>query len=349
MQPVRNAVHLIALGAIGAGCVGCREAPPPRFSVHRLETSARLQAVSVVDDRTAWVSGIDGTYARTVDGGATWEIGVVPEAETLQFRDVHAVSADTAYLLAAGTGDASRVYKTTDGGLHWALQFVNTLPDAFFDCFAFWNANAGVAFSDAVDGAFVVIRTEDGIRWETVGAEVLPPAQEGEGGFAASGTCVVTMGDSAAWIGTGNAASARLLHTTDRGRTWMVVGAPVIAGDAAGITGVALGSPTRWVVVGGEIGVAEADTDRVARTVDGGGSWTLRDGPPFAGAVYGAAFADSARQALVAVGPGGAAFSMDDGDSWTTLDTLSWWGVGFRGGSGWLAGPDGRVARIEFR
>lgn len=348
MHPVRNAVHLIALASVGAVGAGCREAPMPRVSVHQLDTPARLQAVSVVDDRTAWVSGIDGTYARTVDAGDTWEVGVVPGADTLQFRDVHAVSADTAFLLAAGTGDASRVFKTTDGGSHWDLQFVNPSPEGFFDCFAFWDAAAGIAFSDAVEGAFLVIRTEDGTHWDAVAAEALPPAQEGEGSFAASGTCVVTLGDSAAWVGTGNAAQARLLHTTDRGHSWTAVDVPIVAGAAAGITGVALRSPTRWVVVGGEIGVAEAATGRVGRTADGGRTWSQLDGPPFAGAIYGAAYADTAGAALVAVGPGGAAFSADDGDSWATLDTLSWWGLGFRGGNGWLAGPDGRVARIEF-
>ena len=107
-----------------------------------------LQAVSVVDENIVWVSGHRATYARTVDGGTTWEAGVVPGPDSLQFRDVHAVDAKTAYLLSAGPGDMSRIYKTTDAGQNWTLQFSNTNPRAFFDCMDFWDAESGMAFSD---------------------------------------------------------------------------------------------------------------------------------------------------------------------------------------------------------
>jgi photosystem II stability/assembly factor-like uncharacterized protein len=309
-----------------------------------------LQAVSAVDERTVWVSGVAGTYARTVDGGATWVAGVVPGADSLQFRDVHAVSADTVYLLSAGTGEASRIYKTSDGGSTWTLQFTNTIPTAFFDCFAFWDATAGLAFSDAVDGAFVIRRTDDGEHWEPVPEGALPPALEGEGGFAASGTCVITADDSTAWIGMGNAERARVLRTDDRGTSWTVTDAPVVAGTAAGITTVAFRSGADGLVAGGAIADAEATGVRVARTADGGRSWAPAGDPSFSGAVYGAAYARAAgADALVTVGPGGASYSRDDGSTWLALDTLSYWGLGFADGVGWLAGPEGRIVRLRFR
>jgi photosystem II stability/assembly factor-like uncharacterized protein len=46
----------------------------------------------------------------------TWTIGKVPGAEKLDFRDVEAFDANTAYLLSIGEGETSRIYKTTDGG-----------------------------------------------------------------------------------------------------------------------------------------------------------------------------------------------------------------------------------------
>jgi photosystem II stability/assembly factor-like uncharacterized protein len=48
--------------------------------------------------------------------GKHWQAGVVEGAELLQFRDVHGVSAQEAYLLSAGVGEDSRIYKTVDGG-----------------------------------------------------------------------------------------------------------------------------------------------------------------------------------------------------------------------------------------
>ena len=67
-------------------------------------TKELLIAVSPVNDRVVWVSGQHGTWLRTTDGGAHWQVGHVPGADTLQFRDVHAVDANTAYLLSIGNG-----------------------------------------------------------------------------------------------------------------------------------------------------------------------------------------------------------------------------------------------------
>src|SRR6201989_1565225 len=77
--------------------------------------SVRFRGVSAVNGRVAWASGDKGTYARTTDGGRTWHAGQVPGAEGLDFRDVDAFDANTAYLLAIGEGERSRIYKTVDG------------------------------------------------------------------------------------------------------------------------------------------------------------------------------------------------------------------------------------------
>src|SRR5580704_10823621 len=76
-------------------------------------TTENLRGVSAVNAATVWASGTHGTYLRTTNGGDTWTSAQVPEAEKLDFRDVEAFSADEAYLLAAGPGDQSRIYKTT--------------------------------------------------------------------------------------------------------------------------------------------------------------------------------------------------------------------------------------------
>src|SRR5215210_3137097 len=166
-------------------------------------TSVRLRGVSAVSRRVAWASGASGTYARTVDGGRTWRAAQVPGAAELDFRDVDAFDADTAYLLAIGEDERSRIYKTTDGGRTWTLQFQNRRAGAFYDCMAFWDARRGLAVSDPVDGRFLVVRTEDGGRhWKEIDPSGMAPALAGEGGFAASGTCVtVIKGGTYAWFG----------------------------------------------------------------------------------------------------------------------------------------------------
>jgi photosystem II stability/assembly factor-like uncharacterized protein len=301
-----------------------------------------------VDASVVWVSGLQGTYARTLDGGSTWTAAVVPGAEDLQFRDVHAVAADTAYLLSAGVGEQSRIYKSVDAGRTWILQFVNPEPQGFFDCMDFWDSRTGVAFGDAVDDEFVIMRTEDGEEWHRVPRENVPAARQGEGSFAASGTCLITYGDSAGWIGTGAADTARVLRTTDRGLTWTAHATPIAGGQMAGIASVAFRDARHGVAAGGAIDRPEDWTDNVAVTEDGGLSWRLGGRPSFTGAVYGAFYAVGGEKAvLVAVGPKGASYSEDDGLNWSTLDTLDYWGIGFAGlGAGWLTGPDGRIRKV---
>lgn len=43
------------------------------------------------------------------------------------------------------------------------------------------------------------------------------------------------------------------------------------------------------------------------------------------------------------------AFSMDDAQIWSPLDSLSWWSVDAAGpGAVWMAGPEGRIAHVAF-
>jgi photosystem II stability/assembly factor-like uncharacterized protein len=85
---------------------------------------------------------------RTVDAGATWLNFAPPGTDDLLFRDVEAFDADTAVILAIGPGDASRVYRTTNGGQSWTLTFLNDDPNAFYDCMAFFDQDRGLALSD---------------------------------------------------------------------------------------------------------------------------------------------------------------------------------------------------------
>ena len=314
-------------------------------------TTARLQAVSVVSPQVVWVSGARGTYARTTDGGKTWRSAVVPGADSLEFRDVHAASADTAWLLSAGSGDRSRIYHTTDAGRTWVLQFTNTNAQAFFDCMSFWDARRGLAVSDAVNGEFIVIRTDDGgAHWAQVPGEILPPAKPGEGMFAASGTCLAVRRDSLAWFGTGAGRTARVVRTADGGRTWAAVETPIVHDTTtAGITSLVFFDSQNGLALGGDLAITDRATDNVAVTQDGGTSWALTGRPTFPGPVYGAAAVPVRALWVVAVGPKGASWSADGGRSWRPLDSRSYWSVGFApDATGWMVGPEGRITRVTY-
>jgi photosystem II stability/assembly factor-like uncharacterized protein len=324
----------------------------PALEAQRSNTDKLLIGISIVNESVVWVSGAGGTWARTTDGGATWRSGVVAGADSLQFRDVHATSATTAYLLSIGEGAQSRIYKTTDGGASWSLQFTNREPRGFFDCFGFWDADSGIAISDSFDGHFLMIATTNGgATWTPIPVDRLPPANEGEGAFASSGTCLVALGDGTAWIGTGAGGNgSRILRTTDRGQTWTVVQTPIIKGAAAGITTLAFRDARNGAALGGDIGQPDSVTDNVALTRDAGSTWTLRTRPSFTGAAYGSSWVPGAPSpTLVAVGPKGLSYTIDEARTWVALDTLNHWGVSFAAPDrGWAVGPNGRITRVRL-
>lgn len=351
----RVAWALLASGtsacALGASRVLPEPQPAPVLAPQASGTTALLQAVSVVNERVVWVSGHAGTYAVTTDGGANWRAAVVPGADSLQFRDVHAADANTAYLLAAGPGERSRIYKTTDAGAHWQLQFTNRDSSAFYDCFDFWDARHGVAVSDAVNGRLpILVTTDGGAHWTGRPGAAVPPALPGEGAFAASGTCLVVGRGGRAWVGTGATEGARVYLSEDYGATWTVAPTPIVSGPASGIASVAFRDERHGIALGGRIGDPHSLSDNIAITEDGGATWRLAGRPTFAGAIYGAAWVPGApAPTVVAVGPRGMGYSTDEGRSWTSLDTLAYWSVGFASPrAGWAVGPGGRISKISF-
>ncbi len=227
------------------------------FTVQNSTTTENLRGLNAVSSSVIWASGTHGTYLRTVDGGTTWTAGQVAGAETLDFRDVQAFSADEAYLLAAGPGDQSRIYKTVDAGKTWALQFTNAEPKGFFDCMAFWDRTHGIALGDPVDGEFELIVTEDGERWHTMPEAIGPRALAEEGAFAASGTCLVTQGTDNVWFVTGGF-SARVFRSSNRGATWSAADVPLVKDNAsAGAFSLAFDGQGRAVIGGGDYQHAE--------------------------------------------------------------------------------------------
>jgi photosystem II stability/assembly factor-like uncharacterized protein len=210
------------------------------FTIQESHTTENLRGLSAVNARIIWASGAHGTYLRTTDGGNTWHAAQVPGAQQLDFRDVKAFSANLAYLLSAGPGDQSRIYKTTNAGKSWTLQFTNKDPNGFYDCMAFWDRNHGIVLGDPVNGKFELMTTEDGGRnWKSIPSYGLPSAIDGEGAFAASGTCIAVQGRTNAWFASGGKA-ARVFRSGDAGRSWTVAETPIIHGkDSSGIFSIA--------------------------------------------------------------------------------------------------------------
>ncbi|MGK5632283.1 oxidoreductase, partial [Streptomyces sp. URMC 123] len=339
-----------------SGRAGPAEAPPARNTAPAglgwqpapTGSDARFRGLAAVDRATAWVAGSRGTVLRTLDGGRTWRNVSPPGAGELDFRDVEAFDARRAVVLAIGEGDASRVLRTEDGGATWSETFRNPDPRAFYDCLAFFDSRHGLALSDPVDGRFRLLSTADGGRtWQPVPTAGMPPALAGEAGFAASGQCLVTAGPRDAWIATGGAATARVLHSADRGRTWTVAESPVPAGDPArGVFALAFRDRAHGIAVGGDYRPNQDSPRAAAVTGDGGAHWAPARRPP---AAYrsGVAWLPGFRTLALAVGPSGSDLTLDAGRTWHRFDAGSYDTVDCAPDLGcWAAGASGRVATL---
>lgn len=324
----------------------------PTLTLQNSGTKNGLIAVSTVNAQVVWACGKNGTFTRTTDGGETWKAGVVAGAETLQFRDVHAVSDKVAYLLSVGDhpGDF-RIYKTTDGGARWTIEFQSEKAKAFYDCFAFWTATRGIAHSDSVAGVFPDLRTTNGTTWQDISGK-LPAALAGEGSFASSGTCVATQGQQNAWIATGGASVSRVLVTRNGGDRWTAYPTPLKSSQGAGAFTVAFRDARNGIIGGGNLDPKHPDDAAAATSQDGGKTWALTKKPPVTGAIYGLSYVGGAtsRVVVITANDGGAAWTPDEGVTWSKLSGVSgYWGVAFAGPeAGWLVGTDGRILKISF-
>jgi hypothetical protein len=336
----------------------------PKVTVQQSGTTSSLIAVSAANSRVVWASGRFGT-----------------------FRDVEAVSERVAYLLSVPTSPpdpfiASRIYKTTDGGRTWKLQF-EAAADQFHDCFAFWDPWSGVDFADSVNDRFPAVRTFDGHSWHDYG-DHLPTPLPGESGFASGGTCIATQGNRRAWITTGTppaeaggAWTTRVLFSTDRGHTWAATTAPISPSGPDAVGGgfsIAFRDARHGILAGGDLGVAEGVVvPNFARSKDGGRTWTLATPAPIPGAIFTAAYAghgtghdgwgrdddddfgehghgNGPSIRVVATAPTATAWSPDEGQTWSVIAGLAGlWGVDFGDQqTGWLVGTGGQIVRIDF-
>jgi photosystem II stability/assembly factor-like uncharacterized protein len=314
-------------------------------------STASFRGICAVSAKVAWASGSGGTCLRTTDGGRSWHSEPVPGAEKLDFRAVYAFDDKTAYLMSAGPGAQSQIYRTVDGGGHWKQVLSNPDPDGFFDALAFWDRKHGMVLGDPVAGRFVVLTTEDGgATWQR---QSPPSALKGEGAFAASNSCLTLLGDHErreAWFATGGPGAVRVFHSLDAGRTWSVAATP-IRNDAAsaGIFSLGFAADRHGVAVGGDYAKPEQDQHNVAVTTDGGRTWSEPAGARPKGFRSAVAFLRD-RRMWIAVGTSGSDVSYDDGLTWSAFDSGALNAISLLSSeASWAVGPNGRIARLEIR
>ena len=295
------------------------------------------------DGVAVWASGSNGVILRSVDSGKTWKELHVAGGEALDFRSIQAFDTMTAYVMSSGDGDKSRIYKTTDGGATWRLQYTDKRAGFFLDALVCSGPESCFALSDPVDGKFVLLGTTDGEQWKQFPHDDMPAALPAEGAFAASGTCLSVWGADI-YFATGGSA-ARLFHSHDSGKTWSVVETAIAHGNASsGIFSIGRISDT-VVVLGGDYKQPNRSEGTAAYSLDEGKTWKLAAQQPGG---YRSALAWIDGSTAAAVGPNGEDVSEDGGVHWQHTDALDLNALVIVGYfEGWAVGPKGTIARMS--
>jgi photosystem II stability/assembly factor-like uncharacterized protein len=309
-------------------------------SIGLLADSTRIIAKPVV-----WASGSNGVILRSKDAGTTWQRRRVKGGEALDFRSIQAFDARTAYVMSSGDGDKSRIYKTTDGGANWKLQYADNRKEFFLDALVCASEIECFAIGDPIGGKFVILQTKDGENWKQLPTDQMPVALPDEGAFAASGTCLAVYNHRDIYFVTGGPA-ARLFRSSDAGSSWTVSSTPIVSGNASsGIFSIAVWDKA-LVIVGGDYKDVGNPRDVAAYSTDQGKTWKLAEQQPGG---FRSALAHTDEKSLIAVGPNGEDVSDDGGAHWrrTGSRNLNALAV-FRYGYAWAVGPHGTIARSSW-
>jgi len=325
-------------------CVLTLLAPPGSWwTVQSTGVASNLRGVALVVHRSStiiWATGSKGIIVRSIDGGQTWVSVAIPEAADLDFRGVQTFDGKTVYVMSSGEGETSRIYKSTDSGATWQMQFTDKRKSFFLDALACFDDQRCFALSDPVDGKFLVLATTDGAHWKELPGEHMPAALPREGAFAASNSSLLLFEKTQLYFATGGP-RARVFHSPDLGQSWTVSETPVLSGKPSqGIFSIVRAGDT-VVVVGGDYEKPNERERTAAYSSDEGKTWRLAEALPsgFRSAV------DTFDAGFVAVGLNGAETSRD-GTHWAHIDSPGLNAVTFISGKGWAVGPKGVAAQF---
>ena len=333
-------------------CAAATKGPWWIVQTSGLDTNLRAVAVGEYQEPqhgpvpVIWASGSNGVILQSKDEGTTWKQFHILGAEKLDFRGIHAFDAQEAYVMSSGEGDKSRIYRTTDGGANWKLQYTGQRKEIFLDALACDGSSPEcMALGDPVDSKFLILTAADGEHWNEMARDNMPAALPNEGAFAASGTCFVYGGPAITFVTGGPA--ARVFHSPDHGRSWTVTETPIVHGNASsGIFSIAFHGE-QVVVVGGDYKDPNRPDRVAAYSQDGGKTWTLAAQQPGG---YRSAVAWVDGVTLAAVGPNGEDVSEDGGVHWKHTDSLNLNALAIQDiWHGWAVGPNGTIAQMKNR
>lgn len=165
-----------------------------------------FRGLAPVSDSILWISGSNGYVGRSKDGGKTFTWVNPPNYSDRDFRDIEALDARTAIVMAIGSPGI--ILKTTNGGATWKEVYKDEDPDVFMDAMYFSDKKNGVLIGDALEKVPYFLTTADGgTTWNGLSERqidaFMPSLDVGENFFASSGTNIIIVKDAIMFVSGG--------------------------------------------------------------------------------------------------------------------------------------------------
>ncbi|MCE3295450.1 MAG: oxidoreductase [Crocinitomicaceae bacterium] len=253
-----------------------------------------------------------------------------------ELRDIHVISED--YFLALQSNDRSSLLLSK--GL--VEQLVDPfLRRTFLDGLDITANGHGIVMGDPISSRLQVAVTSDyGKNWEPCMSDVLK-CDDGEAGFAASGSNVQALNDSVFVFVSGGKIS-RFFKTTDAGQSWMSVQLPFLSSEASGPFSVHFSDLNFGIAVGGNYLAPNDTVQNCFITSDGGYNWhqPLKTTSGYKSSVL------EHNGTWYACGSNGIDFSLDKGQHWYVLNGENFFALAADNGKIFATMTKGRVMEI---
>lgn len=310
--------------------------------------STSIRAIEAINENKLYFAGSKGDIGVTSDGGKTWK------TTTIKFKDsiiphFRSIAKSDENVFALSIANPALLYKITNNKITLVYQEIH--EKVFYDAMKFFNnGKDGIAVGDPTDTCASIITTSDsGKTWTKIPCDKLPLFEEGEAFFAASNTNIKIINNTI-WIASGGT-KARILKSTDKGKTWNIYNTPIVQGDGAkGIYSIDFYDEKNGIIIGGSYTEPMSNKKNKATTKDGGKTWSIvapNQNPNYKSCVQ--YVPDTNGQEIFAVGKTGVSFSNDAGNTWKEVSKDAYYTIQFvNKNTAWLAG-NSTIGKLKLK
>lgn len=315
-------------------------------SLKRENTSIR--AIHAINQSSLVYVGSKGDFVKTTDNGKTWQTITISYKDSIK-PEFRSLAFNGKSFFALSVANPGLLYKITND--EYTLVYKEEGEKVFYDAIQFYeDLQHGIAVGDPTEDCASILITKDaGETWTKILCDNLPKFEEGEAFFAASNTNIKTIGNTV-WIASGGK-KARILKSTDFGKSWEIFQTPIIQGDGPqGIYSIDFYSKDNGIVFGGNYAKPNENTANKAITKDGGKSWQLvanNKNPSYKSCVQYVPNTNGLE--IFAVGKTGVSFSNDGGKTWKQVSEDSYYSIQFVDkNTAWLSGNE-KIGKLEIK